>query len=89
MTPNEPTKKPASEDWHPADVVAALRKSGWSLRKLSEHYNYKAHTTLQKALYQSYPLAERRIAAAIGVAPATIWPSRYAKSTKKRGPHGG
>jgi Ner family transcriptional regulator len=29
------TQKKTAEDWHRADIVAAVRKAGWSLRKLS------------------------------------------------------
>lgn len=31
-----------SEDWHRADIVAALRKAGWSLRRLSRYHGYEA-----------------------------------------------
>jgi Ner family transcriptional regulator len=61
-----------------ADIVAAVRKAGWSLRKLS----IKAELSpgaLNNALDRSWPKAERIIAAAIGVEPETIWPSRYAR----------
>jgi len=35
--------------------------------------------TLKNVLSRAYPKAERIIADAIGVDPAQIWPSRYAK----------
>ncbi len=63
-------------DWHNADIVAALHKSGWSLRKLSQHLGYKP-TTLRAALQRRWPKGERLIADAIGVSPKKIWPSRY------------
>lgn len=63
-------------DWHPADVVAALRKAGWSLRKLSQHHGY-GPTALGNALYRRWPKAQRLIAEAIGISPEVIWPSRY------------
>ena len=63
-------------DWHRADIVAALWKRGWSLRRLSVHHGY-AHATLGHALKSPYPKAERAIAEAIGVAPWEIWPTRY------------
>jgi len=72
------TPKKTAEDWHRADIVAAVRKAGWSLRKLS----IKAELSpgaLNNALDRSWPKAERIIAAAIGVEPETIWPSRYAR----------
>ncbi|WP_082161037.1 helix-turn-helix domain-containing protein [Candidatus Competibacter denitrificans] len=63
-------------DWHNADVVAALRKAGWSLRKLSQALGYKP-TTLSVALRRPWPKGERLIADAIGVPPEEIWPGRY------------
>ena len=64
-------------DWHRADVVAALKKKGWSIRALSIQAGL-APDTLRTALQVSYPKGERIIAAAIGVNPEEIWPSRYA-----------
>lgn len=63
-------------DWHPADVIAALRKSGWTLRKLSLHHGYKP-TTLDNALHRRWPKGQRLIAEAIGISPQDIWPGRY------------
>lgn len=63
-------------DWHPADVVAALRKAGWSLRKLSAHHGYSPNA-IKHANVRPYPKAERLIAQAIGVEPWDIWPTRY------------
>lgn len=80
MNTHTPPKKapPApATDWHPADIVAALRKSGWSLRQLSLHHGYY-HQALAKALSRPYPKAERLVAAAIGVPAEQIWPSRFA-----------
>ena len=76
-TVNTP-KKSAQADWHRADIVAALHKKGWSLRKLSVQSG-RSERTLNKALDCPYPAAEKVIAAAIGVTPETIWPERYAK----------
>ena len=78
MTTRTQPKKSAPEDWHRADIVAALRKAGWTLRQLSSHHGY-APGSLGQALKRPWPRAERLIADAIGVAPETIWPSRYAR----------
>lgn len=67
-----------SADWHPADVVAAVRKAGWTLRRLSIHHGYTP-TTLDNALHRPWPKAERLIAEAIGANPEQVWPSRYLK----------
>lgn len=75
MASNHP-KKASREDWHPADILAALRKAGWTLAALSAAHGL-ARSTLTHAFARSYPLAEQRIAEAIGVPPQTIWPSRW------------
>ncbi|QSB02677.1 helix-turn-helix domain-containing protein [Methylomonas sp. EFPC1] len=81
---NKP-KKASLEDWHPADIIAALRKAGWSLRQLSLHYKLSAGT-LKVAIQMPYPNGERLIAAAIGLKPQDIWPSRYdSKGQPNRG----
>jgi len=70
-------------DTHPADIVAALRKSGWSLRKLSVHYRMHP-LTLGTALRRDYPRAEKLIALAIGMKPEQIWPARYERRAARR-----
>jgi Ner family transcriptional regulator len=72
------------QDWHPADIKAALEKAGWSLRRLSAHHGYEASMCI-KALRRPYPNAERLIAEAIGVPPEAIWPSRYDDRRPLRG----
>ena len=75
---NTSTKKTSQQDWHPADIKAALDKAGWTLRGLAAHHGIKGSSTLSHTLEgRSYPLNEQRIADAIGVKPQDIWPSRY------------
>jgi Ner family transcriptional regulator len=71
-------KKPAfGEDWHPAEVVCALRLKGkTTLRRLSRQHHYHPGAA-GRALRNAWPKMERLIAEAIGVTPQTIWPSRY------------
>lgn len=76
MSLNKLTGSESSPDWHPADVVAALRKQGWSLRRLSREHGYSP-TALANALRDPWPKAEGIIAMAIGTEPQSIWPSRY------------
>lgn len=66
----------SNADWHPADVVAALRKAGWSLRRLSVHHGYYPGA-LDKALHRRWPKAQHLIADAIGIPSEAIWPTRY------------
>ena len=63
-------------DWHPADVLAALKKKGNSLAALSVANGYHP-TAAGKALKRRWPALEVLIADAIGVPPAQIWPTRY------------
>lgn len=63
-----------SADWHPADVKAALEKSGKSLRQLAQAYGY---THIARVLKAPWLAAERIVAEALGVPPESIWPSRY------------
>ncbi|MCX7174160.1 MAG: helix-turn-helix domain-containing protein [Proteobacteria bacterium] len=69
-------KKASHQDWHPADVVAALHKRGLTLRKLAERYNISPPAVI-KALRERNLPSERRIAEAIGIPASDIWPSRY------------
>lgn len=63
-------------DWHPADIIAGLKKRGTSLSALSRQAGL-ASSTLANALTRRWPKGERLIAGALGIAPEQIWPSRY------------
>lgn len=54
----------ALKDWHRADVVAELKKKGWSVRALSIAAGLSPNT-LKGALQFPYPKGEQIIAAAI------------------------
>lgn len=83
MTTTDPLKKPAAKDWHWADVLAAIRKRGWSLRQIAKEEGYAHGNVLGEAARRPYPRAEAIIAAYAGVDhPAVIWPSRYDASGK-------
>lgn len=65
-----------NEDWHPADIIAALRRRGTTLAALSRQAGLSS-STLANALSRPWPKGEWLIADAIDVHPAEIWPSRY------------
>ncbi|HDL8450354.1 helix-turn-helix domain-containing protein [Pectobacterium versatile] len=67
------------QDWHPADIIAGLRKKGTTLAAVSREAGL-ASSTLANALTKRWPKGEKLIADALGVSPAEIWPSRYRKS---------
>lgn len=73
----------ASNDWHAAEVVAAVRMAGKSLRQLSVDNGYNPHA-LKDVLRRRWPKGEAIVAKAIGVSPAEIWPTRYPDQTKRR-----
>lgn len=64
------------QDWHPADIIAALKKRGTSLAAVSRNAGL-ASSTLTNTLNRHWPKGERLIAEALDVAPEQIWPSRY------------
>ncbi|WP_340614616.1 helix-turn-helix domain-containing protein [Xenorhabdus thailandensis] len=63
-------------DWHPAEIICALRKRGTTLAKLSRESGLSS-STLANALSRPWPKGEYIIATALEVAPSEIWPSRY------------
>jgi Ner family transcriptional regulator len=63
-------------DWHRADIVAALKKRGLSVRQLSRDAGL-GENTLANALRMPWPKGERIIAEAIDMTPQQVWPSRY------------
>lgn len=69
-------KKPASSDWHRADVIAAFKKRGTSITRVARELGMN-DSYLMQALNKPYPKAERLLAQYLGLAPQTIWPSRY------------
>lgn len=78
-------KKPTHQDWHRADIIAAVRKTGTTLYGLSRKLGYR-RTTISNALYVPAPKYERIIAEYLGLTVQTIWPSRYhADGTPKSG----
>lgn len=63
-------------DWHPADIIAALRKKGTTLAAVSRLSGLSS-STLANALVRPWPKGEWIIANALNIHPAEIWPSRY------------
>lgn len=77
-------KKASREDWHPADIKAALHKRGITLRGIAQAYGLKDSTSLSATFTRSLPANERRIAGALGLHPKVIWPSRYYENGEPR-----
>jgi len=69
--------------WHPADIIAGLRKKGTSLAALSRASGLSS-STLANALTRPWPKGEHLIAEALGVDPSVIWPERYVGKDGKK-----
>jgi Ner family transcriptional regulator len=66
-----------TQDWHPADVKAALAKKGHTLRSISAAAGLST-TAASKALAgRPWPALKRFIAETLGVPPQAIWPSIF------------
>ncbi|EEQ10940.1 Sugar fermentation stimulation protein [Yersinia mollaretii ATCC 43969] len=63
-------------DWHRADIIAALCKQGTSLTALSRSIGLSS-STLANVLVRPWPKGEWLVAEALDIHPAEIWPSRY------------
>lgn len=68
-----------SSDWHPADIIAALKKKGTTLASLSRQSGLSS-STLSNALARPWTKGEFIIVQALDVEPYEIWPSRYIDS---------
>lgn len=66
-----------SEDWHPADVVAALKKKGSSLAAIGRKHHL-ARQGLSVLWHRHWPKLQAIVAKEIGLEPWEIWPTRYA-----------
>ncbi|KQN46887.1 hypothetical protein ASE93_12310 [Serratia sp. Leaf50] len=64
------------DDWHHADIIAALHKANTTLAALSRQ-NRLSSSTLANALSRPWPKGEWLIANRLNVHPSEIWPSRY------------
>lgn len=73
----KPVKAPKRlRDWPRADIIAALHKKGLSLRQLAKIHGCGV-STLSMALRGPAAPSEDLIAAALGLSPAVLWPSRF------------
>ncbi len=65
-----------SQDWHPEDIKAAIRKRGMTTSQLFRS-NGLAESTLRNVFRHHWPKGEKIIAEFLGLTPRDIWPSRY------------
>jgi len=65
------------EDWHPADIKAAIAKRGATFADLARHHGYSSTSAFSNTMKIHYPKIERIIADFLDMRPEDIWPSRY------------
>ncbi|CAG9429649.1 helix-turn-helix domain-containing protein [Providencia alcalifaciens] len=71
------------QDWHPAEIIAAIRKKGTTLSAISRSVGLNP-STLNNALSRRWPKGERIIAEFLEMSPEEIWPSRYLHHQPKK-----
>lgn len=71
------------EDWHRADIVAALKKEGWTVASLARKEGLASSTLYSALSHSHYPRGERIIANALGIPVEKIWAKRYAERNAK------
>jgi len=64
------------DNWHHADIIAALHKAGISLAALSRQHGLSS-STLANTLNRPWPKGEWLIANQLDIHPSVIWPDRY------------
>lgn len=64
------------QNWHPADIIVALKKHGTSTAALSRKAGLSS-STLANALTRPWPKGELLTAQAPDIPPDVIWPERY------------
>ena len=64
------------------DIVRALKAKGVALRATEQPID--TSTAAGKALRAPWPAVEQFVAAALGLVPQTIWPSRYGSDNRPR-----
>ncbi|MFS1703770.1 helix-turn-helix domain-containing protein [Alteromonas sp. AMM-1] len=74
---------PADNDWHPADIIAAIRKQELTLTELAIQ-NGLPNRACQTAIRKPHKKAEEVIASQLGLHPMQIWPSRYHSNGKRK-----
>jgi Ner family transcriptional regulator len=74
---NAAVKAPGRNDWHPADIKAALAKAGgWTFARIARVYGY-ADNSPNAVLIRPWSQVEKIVSKIIGVPAVEIWPSRY------------
>ena len=79
------TRYRTQKGMHSADIVAAVKKCGTSLRQLGLRNGFAA-STLRSALHKPHPRAQQLIAQTIGRSVHEIWPQWFDASGARISP---
>ena len=74
-----------SQDWHPEDIKAAIRKRGSTLAAIARGEGM-SRQALAMTLVRPGEAGEGLISAFLNVPASVIWPSRYHASGKRKRP---
>ncbi|MCM0018539.1 MAG: helix-turn-helix domain-containing protein [Tagaea sp.] len=73
-----------AQDWHPADVAAALKKAGVTLDEIGPGIGLD-RSVAHKALYlKPWPRVKAEIARLLGRRPQELWPSLFDRTGAAR-----
>jgi Ner family transcriptional regulator len=73
----------SGQAWHRQDIIAAVRKTGTNLRRLSLAKGF-AEATLLRSLDRRWPNCHAVIARHLGVSCHAIWPHWYEPNGRPR-----
>jgi lambda repressor-like predicted transcriptional regulator len=63
--------------WHPQDIIAGIRKGGWTHQRISEHLGISRSTVTLTIQTGSSPQVRAFISQLLGLPEAELWPFRF------------
>jgi len=70
--------------WHPQDIVASIRKAGWTHQKIADQLEISRSTVTLCIKTGSSPIVRAFISDLINVSEAELWPFRSPCTREKR-----
>ncbi len=70
--------------WHPQDIIAGIRKRGWTHQRIADHLALSRSTVTLSIKTGSSPEVRAFIAELIDVPEAELWPFRFPGSHQGR-----
>jgi Ner family transcriptional regulator len=63
--------------WHPQDIIAAIKKQGWTHQRIADHLGVSRSTVSLCLKTGSSPAVRGFVAQLVGVSEQEIWPCRF------------